>query len=534
MLLSEFKSRLERRFSAYKKDERGTFTIFIAFTFLTMVVAAGFAWDVIRYEAMRTHVQLAIDNAALAAAALDQQIDPETGEKLDPESVANDYLAAIHMPYDVEFDPVAEINTATERKVNISAVADLNTYFLTVAGQKSMRATVLSSAYEKNAKVEISLVLDISGSMGSPTKIGSLITGAQNFVTSMLAANTSSEPNIVSINLIPYSTYVNVGPDLFEELGVTPQHSQLDNARQGYCVSFNSGAYSDTDFPTSGEMEFATVFGYTNYYNYDGLAGHYSSSPYCTTQEWAQIRVMSNNATELNAQIGAFQATTQTSIDDAVKWGSALLDPSANTAVQALAGLPNGSSQKVDSGFSDRPASYDSEETNKILVVMTDGVNTTQYNMKSNYNSSDDTPPAVWYREDLTGDGVITYTMPLNLDIDGDGEDDWTQLNWPELWSIETVRDYITNTSQSDQWYTYMDYSRTGSQKNNNLDNICSAAKNEGVKIYTIAYEASSSSAQTMLDCSSGENYAYTATESDIGEIFSNIGSGIKKLQLVD
>ena len=158
---------------------------------------------------------------ALAAAALDQAIDPATGQALDPIEVANNYMDSVHMPYNVTFNTVAEINSATERKINITADASIGTFFLKVAGANSLAAELKSTGYEKYALVEVSLVLDISGSMGSSTKIDAMKTAASNFVSTMLAGNSSSSPNLVSINLIPYSAYVNMGEGFFTASGMT-------------------------------------------------------------------------------------------------------------------------------------------------------------------------------------------------------------------------------------------------------------------------------------------------------------------------
>lgn len=512
----------------FKNDVRGTFTLFVVGTFSTMVLAAGFAWDVIRFEAMRTHVQLVIDNAALAAAALDQAIDPETGEPLDPIEVANNYINSVKMPYDVDFDPVAEINTSVERKVNITADASIGTFFLNIAGTHSLDATLVSTGYEKYAKVEVSLVLDISGSMGSSTKIGALKTAAANFVTTMLAGNSSATPNLVSINLIPYSTYVNMGPGMFAAAGMSGVHSDLPNAEPSYCVSFSGNAFTSADMPNTLEMAHVTNFGYTNYYNLDDVEGNnLSTSPYCTTQDWAHIAVMSNDVDALTTQIGNLQATTQTSIDDGVKWGAALLDPSANTLVNNMIALPSGHPQKVDSGFADRPVAYGTDnspsQTTKILVVMTDGVNTTQYNMKSQYSNS-------LNPYSMSGSYYNENTDSLRHSYKSGS--DWKRLSWAELWSIETVRDYASSKDRG--WSTYMTSSNTGSNKDARLNNICSAAKNAGTKIYTIAYETTQTSGNTMFNCSNGHGYFHAATESTINDVFSNISSGIKKLQLTD
>lgn len=519
-----------RKLTHFGRDESGSFTMFVTMTFSTMLVASGFAWDVIRYEAMRTQVQLAIDNAALAAASLDQTEDAET--------VANNYLNAVDLPYDVQYTPVAEIDTALEKKVSITAIANLNTYFLKLAGQNVISSDMISTAYEKNAKVEVSLVLDISGSMSSTTKIGSMKTAAAAFVSDMLSGNTPSEPNLVSMSLVPYSTYVNVGEGVFDF--VKPAHNYADyesaspdfRGERTYCLRFpSSSTFTSADLPSDAESTYVPFFGYYNWNEWDDSIAPVSedyqvTTPYCTQSKWSWMTPFSNDVAALTAQINALEATTNTSIDDGVKWGAALLDPSSSGLISNLTNLASDHQQKVDDGFAGRPAAYD-DGYQKILVVMTDGLNSTQYTLRTSKDSIGDGSTGAHYNkttDDLTYDYWTYYNNP-----------DYEELTYPELWSIQTVYDHYRSTgSNYDGWSSYMTSVAGSSVKNSQLASICSAAKTQGILIYTIAYEAGESSAEIMQSCSSGSNYAYTATESNINEIFGNIGTGIKKLQLID
>ncbi|MEO1312395.1 MAG: VWA domain-containing protein, partial [Pseudomonadota bacterium] len=82
------------------------------------------------------------------------------------------------------------------------------------------------------------------------------------------------------------------------------------------------------------------------------------------------ITLMSNNITELNDAIEALRTNLHdgTGTNNAMKWGLALLDPTANGTLRSM----------VSADFADRPAAYGDQETLKFIILMTDGQITEQ------------------------------------------------------------------------------------------------------------------------------------------------------------
>lgn len=72
------------RFRWFVQDETGAVFIFGLQIFLILLVVSGLAIDFVRQEERRTVIQNTLDRAALAAASLDQT--------LDPKAVVKDYL----------------------------------------------------------------------------------------------------------------------------------------------------------------------------------------------------------------------------------------------------------------------------------------------------------------------------------------------------------------------------------------------------------------------------------------------------------
>src|SRR5690606_19532176 len=127
----------------------------------------GGATDVARYEAHRVQLQDGVDRAALAAASLSQTRSVE--------STVADYMKSIPFIADVELDHDYNVGV-NARRVTVSAIYDMQTGFLPLIGINTLRVHVSATAEEDRPNMEISLMLDMSGSMrwGTPTRLSLL------------------------------------------------------------------------------------------------------------------------------------------------------------------------------------------------------------------------------------------------------------------------------------------------------------------------------------------------------------------------
>jgi len=139
----------------FRKDEDGVMIAFSLFILVLMLIVGGMAVDFMRLEARRSLIQGVADRATLAAADLDQT--------LAPASVVSDYfdkagLGGVNLTTTVEED-------TNYRSVTAVAELDLNTYFLRLIDMDALGAVAKSTAIEGVGNIEVSLVVDISGSM---------------------------------------------------------------------------------------------------------------------------------------------------------------------------------------------------------------------------------------------------------------------------------------------------------------------------------------------------------------------------------
>lgn len=532
----------------FRKAEDGSLIIFSLFIFIVMLMFGGIAVDLMLYENKRTHIQNSTDRAVLAAANLNQTVDPKT--------VVQDYLAKVGIPISRDDVRVREIGTApviTGRQVAVDVNAYFDTLLMKLVGVETLAYSASSEAEEAVNDIEVSLILDISGSMGSGTKLSSMQTAAKDFVDGILVG---AEDDRVSVSLVPYSTQVSVGPELIDSL--TTEH----NHEFSHCVNFEDADYRTTVIQRSSQRfnsdgsAVLDLFGLPIFdpiplsqtAHFDPWRSYASDRslyyPVCRGASYVDIIPWSNNTVTLNNQIDALTANGNTSIDVAMKWGTALLDPSMNAALNDMIANPN---VEVDSAFSVRPHAYDREDSLKFVVLMTDGINTTQYRLKDAYKEGmSDTYWAYddhwlkvgnnyWNMDDRCWHYQSSGTcngrrIPLESD----------RLTNLEMWSQMSMswrayHGYYRRTGRASDYYDQLYDPRTGwsdSEKDAQLDEICGAAKAAGIVVFTIGFEVTDYSASVMRSCASTPNHFYRVEGLDIEVAFASIKNQINQLKL--
>lgn len=209
----------------------GNVAIISAFAILPMLLLAGGATDVARHEAYRAQLQDGVDRAVLAAASLTQ--------KRPVEDTVRDYLKTLPFAADVALD-FQHTTSTNERQVTVTANYQMPTAFLPLIGLNTIAVNASATALEKRKNIEISLMLDISGSMRfrepstAPTRISLLRPAAKSFIDTLVTADTSA---YTSVSIVPYAGSVNPGAMVFDFLGVPRQHNYSS------CVEFNLNDY---------------------------------------------------------------------------------------------------------------------------------------------------------------------------------------------------------------------------------------------------------------------------------------------------
>lgn len=510
---------LRRRLTRFRKDESGVLIVFGLFLFVAMFVAGGMAVDFMRAEYLRTEVQNTTDRAVLAAADLDQ--------KLDPKAVVEDYMTKAGLRSHLTSVTVEQ--GLSYRTVKADANGSVRTTFLKPTGIGSLSIMTASGAEERINNVEISLVLDVSGSMGNYSRLSHMKTASKEFIDTVFA---HTEEKRTSVSLIPYATQVNAGAALLSNYNVSTEHDYSN------CVDFASSDFTTTQLSTTQRLQ---------------RTGHFdpwtNSAPpnmlVCPTQTSREIIPLSGSAATLKSRINSLYAQGNTSIDIGVKWGTTLLDEDSRSVIAKLA-----ANSVIESSFDNRPAPYSDNETVKVMVVMTDGVNTDQFYLKDSYASGNSD---VWYNDSERRYSI--YNSNRNEYYDP-REDAWLKqpygenkkdkgsarrLSYPELWSrvslaFNAYYHYYAQDGRASDYYDWL-WSPRGAvgarEKDDRLSAICGAAKQKGIVIYTIGFEVTDDSAAVMRDCASSPSHFFRVEGVEISSAFNAIASSINKLRLI-
>lgn len=399
---------LRDRVARFARDEEGSLIILSLQIFLIMLITTGIAIDFSRQEERRELIQNTIDRAVLAAAALSQT--------LDPKDVVKDYLSKAGLG-SVEVDPqVLQGKNLEWRRVTVSVRDTMPTIFGPLVGIKQLSANGDSQAEESIGNVEISMVLDVSGSMNdavkddpdcsyrcsaSKSRLDHLKDASKAFVDKMFQSVQPEDAPAgrLSISVVPYSSNVYLGTDMQKAYTLSDDYTIINSSFwEAQCADFDADDMAQIEIDGSQTLT-RTMYGASgdigdtvsesSWYNYttNPLNETWNN---CFNFTQNKLVPLGNNRTYLlgtaypqtptsESQKGYFDKLTAlggTATDIGAKWGLALLDPSAQDEMSKIT--------SISTDLVDRPIAYDGD-TMKVMVLMSDGANSTSYSTLPGY-----------------------------------------------------------------------------------------------------------------------------------------------------
>ncbi len=546
------------------RQEDGGMIIFGLFIFILILAVCGIAVDVMRYEQARVRLQGSLDRAVLAAADLDQTQSPD--------AVVRDYLTMTGLLGTLDGAPTVQ-QGINFRSVNATAWAPVNTYFMRLLGVDELVAPASSTAEERISNVEISLVLDISSSMLSDRRFDNLKPAARTFVDTVLANNsTSSTAGLVSVSMIPYSAVVNPGPAITNQMNLSATHTY------SACPLF-----PDSSFTTTG-LDLSRLYARVGHFDYGASTNTNATPitrPWCYPGTLNQIVVHSTSNTALHNAINSLAPFGNTAIDLGAKWGVALLDTSTRTMVRNIVGN--------SSPVAGRPLNITTDDVLKVLVLMTDGENTTEYDLASRFKTdlstvwvwkqsatqawgsvpqnrisiriSDNNTPNnftddrfFWLGQSSNSVRNYPQGFPAYVNLTGEAYQpgrgiDHTNvvrhLSWQDVfatWVRTRIYSYLFAEPYQRGQISYATYIETyyaldsvveSDAADRRLDAICNAAKAAGVIVYTVSFEASFHGQETLASCASSPSHYFDVSGTAIATAFSAIATDIRQLKLI-
>jgi Flp pilus assembly protein TadG len=203
--------KLKTLYAKFQRDEKGNFLMIFAFATAVIFLSAGLAVEYSQAINIKTRVTNALDAATLATAraiSIGDITEAEGEQYLKDVFMANIGIDALDgSRYTIQNIVINSVS----QTVSAQATYNQDLDFISVGkAAQSQDVSSMSAATYGQSDIEVAMVLDTTGSMGG-SKIQALRDAATLGVEELLSINTPGDEK-VRISLVPYAYAVNAGP----------------------------------------------------------------------------------------------------------------------------------------------------------------------------------------------------------------------------------------------------------------------------------------------------------------------------------
>ena len=432
---------VKKLLSIYALQQGGVVAVMFGMMVPVIVGGVGLSVDMAQSYLVKSRLSSALDAAALAAAASGSDDETFIQEKVDAFMEANYPEGRIGSKVDVTASLDGD-------EITVTASARLDTAFMNIFGYKNVTVDATTTVQREVRGLEVVMVLDNTGSMTTNNNIGTLKTATENFITILF--DSVDDPEYVRVGLVPYASSVNVGPyalgldyddDVYGDAFVVPpvedvyaayyngfnpytgnyygideEDLEYDTSRRGQwhgCVLAEDGLDTE-DHEGPWEM-YRHDFNGDNYYlyrnSYNGTLGdlynaYYTPNIYCPDQS---IVPLTSNEDFLIDAANNMNASGATLGNFGMAWGYRVISP--------------------EEPFTEG-ASYDDNQWDKVVLIMTDGVNTmsnvySAYGRSNEHNiDADDLDERFTETcNNMKADNILIYAVTFDSGVDDDTKD---------------------------------------------------------------------------------------------------------------
>ena len=403
------------RLSNFAEDTAGDVAMLFGLMAMVMFMFIGAAVDMGRWLNARDQTMNAIDSAVLAAG---RALQTNGGNETAALAVAQKYYdEAIKNRLKVSSDSIrfeiADSGTSIKSKGNAyiktpflgvccgpSAVKSLP--ILKESGVEFGKAT-LAVGGNAEQNIEISMMLDVSGSMGEGSKLADMKDAATDLVDIVVWQDQGTYTSKVAV--VPFSG--DVRPP---EAWITAVTGTLLTPAPANIVKYKFGN-TYTYKPTKCVAERTGSNKHTDVFT---LAGNfvmraYSSSGNCSTPSSAEVMPLTNNKANLISKIDGLTLGGGTAGHIGTSWAYYMLSPKWSSLLTGLS----------------LPVAYNTPKTQKIAILMTDGeynytydnsgVPTTANGANGSANGNSSAAQALATCNQMKQDGIDVYTVGFDL-----------------------------------------------------------------------------------------------------------------------
>lgn len=298
-------------FRTFFSDRKGSVTYIFAFSSLPLLGCAGVAIDYARAVKVQSIVQSAVDSTTLMAAREASKMDAAALSAL-----TTPYFRAL-MSQHKDFVAADPAVTKSDKSVTLSTAGTVKTHFAGLFGWPEWAVAAASQANFNTRKIELAMVLDNTGSMGSKGKLGELKKASHALLNTLEAS--AVKPDQIKVALVPYTTRVNLGTA--DKNAVWLTNTPTGTMTHSYKVPANrldwEGCIADRD---------------TGYNNSTLAVGVLEKSKYPMVDchgNLAKVMPLTSNWTQLHARVDEMKAAGNTNITIGAQWGYEMLSGAA-------------------------------------------------------------------------------------------------------------------------------------------------------------------------------------------------------------
>lgn len=348
-------------------NESGSFLPLFGVVSFTLMMSAGVAMDYSRIVHTKSRILAATDSAVLAAgnAMVRGANSPAKVRKIFDNFLVSNLSSSTDIAAGYKVDKfIADFDTGA---VTAVVSSDVPMYMAAIAGYEKIPVSAQSKVVFSASAVEVSMMLDVTGSMGG-SRLAAMKVAAKSAIDLLMPKNDKSGK--VRIGLVPYSEAV--------------------NARKYYAKKVTNGASSKCVTERANNTDAKPV----------GANVIVNNSWRCPDVE---IRPLTANRNKLKSDIGKYQAGGATAGHIGVAWSYYMLSEKWQSVWKKKA----------------RPADYDSG-TKKVAILMTDGGFNTYYLGGNGYVQSNKAAKAICadMKSDKNGaPGITVYSVAFQAPV---------------------------------------------------------------------------------------------------------------------
>lgn len=351
-------------------DRGGNFAVITGLTASVMAMGVGFGVNILQAYHLKSAMLTALDAAVTSTAR-----DLTTGKVVEKDARALiQAFVQSNMPQSFDANGTLTLGEVvidrTERTIQATLTSKVELAF-PLFSETSPTVAVTSAAIYSDKKLEVAMMLDITGSMDGQ-KIRDLRSAATNAVDLILDGQDKNNPRS-RVAIVPYSESVNAGalasvavydettragadlpppidaPILASARGPIDSCATERKLANGSPDNGDDGPYTQRRDP-QGKIYLARV-------NRDDRLG------ICPT---ARLTPLTADADALKRTIGSFRARGWTAGGVGAQWASYMLSPKWRGAIR-------------DAGLGKGPEDFNSQKVSKVAILMTDGQFNTAY-----------------------------------------------------------------------------------------------------------------------------------------------------------